>query len=488
VCVPVLFGLAVPATTGARDAKAGTAAPALAWAPCAELAGAECATLKVPLDYAHPRDETIDIALSRVKASDPTRRIGSLLVNPGGPGARGRGLAVELHEALSSGPPSAQEIAARFDLVGFDPRGVGASSAVDCGDLEEIDRADYTPDNAAERAALAQTVRAFAKACKAGTGRLLQFVGTTSAARDMDQIRRALGDRKLTYLGFSYGTLLGATYAELFPGRVRALVLDAAYDPTDSSVDFLRDQAANLDAAFDTFTADCAGRPDCAARFPDGLAETLDRVTEQADAAPLPDSTTPGRTITEGELVTVLGYALFGLPASAGFIEEAIAQAQAGDGFVAGRGFDIYSDTTNGVRSNLSEASVAVNCLDYRWPTGPAGVRQIVTSTEQGLPRFGQTFLREYLPCAFWSSKPTPRAAPVAAGAPPILVVGTTGDPATPYQGARALAEQLDSGVLLTREGQGHTAYRASRCIGDAVNAYLLTLTIPPKDTTCPSD
>jgi pimeloyl-ACP methyl ester carboxylesterase len=485
-CATALLGIAAtPAADAERDVEA---PPPLAWAPCADLEGAECATLTVPMDYAHPGRKTIDIALSRVPATDPTRRIGSLLVNPGGPGAGGRALAIDVHDGLATGAESDQEVAARFDLIGFDPRGVGASSAVDCGNLDGLDRADYTPDTPAEQAAIVETMRAFAKACKVGTGELLQFVGTGSAARDMDRIRRAVGDKKLTYLGLSYGTQLGATYANLFPHRVRALVLDGAYDPTSPGVDSIREQAGSLDAAFDTFAADCAARPECAARFPDGLGAAFDRVAKQAETAPLVDPTTPGRTVTEGELVTVVGSALFALPAVAGFIEEGIARGEAGDGSLGASGFDIYAETTDGVRSNVSAATVAVNCLDYRWPRGAKGVRQIVSRTARASPRFGQTFLREYLPCASWPVKPTPSPSPVAAGAPPILVVGTTGDPSTPYQGAQAMAKQLDSGVLLTREGQGHTAYFASRCITEAVNAYLLTLAVPPKGTICQSD
>ena len=485
-CATALLGIAAtPAADAERDVEA---SPPLAWAPCADLEGAECATLTVPMDYAHPGRKTIDIALSRVPATDPTRRIGSLLVNPGGPGVSGRSLAVDVHDELAAGAASDQEVAARFDLIGFDPRGVGASSAVDCGKLDGLDRADYTPDTPAEQAALVETMRAFAKECAAGTRDLLRFVGTGSAARDMDQIRHALGDKKLTYLGFSYGTQLGATYANLFPHRVRALVLDGAYDPASSGVDSIREQAGSLDAAFDTFAADCAARPVCAARFPDGLGAAFDRAVEQAETAPLADPSTPGRTVTEGELVTSLGFALFAVPDSAGFIEEAIARAEAGDGSLGARGFDIYANLGSAVRSNSSEAGVAVNCLDYRWPRGPKGVRQIVSRTGRASPRFGQTFLREYLPCASWPVKPTPSPAPVAAGAPPILVVGTTGDPAAPYQGAQAMAKQLDSGVLLTREGQGHGAYFASRCINEAVNAYLLTLAVPPKGTVCQSD
>ena len=484
-CATTLVGIASTPAEGERAAKA--PAP-LAWVPCTDLVGAECATLHVPMDYARPGDKRIDIALSRVPATDPTRRIGSLLVNPGGPGGAGRSLAVDLHNMLAVGAPSDREVAARFDLIGFDPRGVGASSAVECGSLDGLDRADYTPDDPAERVALVDTMRAFAKACKAGTGRLLQFVGTESAARDLDQIRRAVGENKLTYLGFSYGTQLGATYADLFPHRVRALVLDGAYDPASPGVESVREQAASLNAAFDTFAADCAARPECAARFPEGLGAVFDRVAERADAAPLSDPSTPGRTVTEGEFVTGLGTALFVLPAAAGFIEEGIARAEAGDGSLGARGFELYADTRDGVRSNLSEATVAVECLDYQWPRGANGFGQIVTGTERRSPRFGQTFLREFLPCAYWTVQSTPRPAPVAVGAPPILVIGTTGDPATPYQGAQAMAKELDSGVLLTREGVGHTAYLSSRCVNDAVNAYLLTLTVPARGTTCTSD
>jgi pimeloyl-ACP methyl ester carboxylesterase len=489
VCVTALLGVSsTPVAEAERGVKAPPPPAPLTWAPCTDVVGAECATLKVPMDYTKPAGKTIDIALSRIPATDPSRRIGALLVNPGGPGFPGRSFAVEVQSGLVAGGPSDQEVAARFDVIGFDPRGVEASTAVDCGNLDGLDQADYTPDTPDERTALAETMRAFARACKAGTGDLLRFVGTENAARDVDQIRRALDEPKLTYLGVSYGTKLGAAYANLFPRRVRALVLDAAYNWTSPGVDSVREQAASLTAAFDAFAADCGARPECAARFPDGLGAAFDRAVKQADSTPLVNSATPGSTVTEGQLVTTLGFALFGLPGTAGFIEDAIAEAERGEGSLGARGFDIYADTQNGVRSNSSEAIAAVFCLDDPWPRGPKGLRQIDLGTVRRSPRLGQTFLREFLPCAYWPVKPTPVSAPVAAGAPPIVVVGTTGDPASPYKGAQAMAKQLDSGVLLTHEGVGHGAYFYSRCINDAANAYLVNLTVPSKGTTCQSD
>lgn len=453
--------------------------PPLVWSPCADLPGAECATLEAPLDYDDPGRGTIEIAVSRVAASDPARRIGPLVLNPGGPGQAGRSLVLYTRDLLSQGGTYA-DVLARFDLVGFDPRGALASTAVDCGDLGGYHATDFTPDDATELDALRQTMSQFAAACQERSGALLAHVDTGSAARDVDRLRAALGEEQLSYLGYSYGTVLGAAYAELFPDRVRALVLDGAVDPNLDGAELSRQQAGSIEVAFAAFAADCDARPECAARFSGGLAATFDRIVAEADAAPLVVPST-GAELTAGQFVTAVALGLYRLPWTRTFLEQGIEDAATGNGEAIAALF------AGGYPANMTEAVVAINCADLGLPDADTTYDEFLPELLASAPRFGQTFLREILPCAHWASEPRQRSSPHAAGAAPILVLGTTGDPACPLAWAEGLADQLESGVLLTRQGVGHTAYgHGNPCIDELVNAYLLNLTVPePPDRFC---
>jgi pimeloyl-ACP methyl ester carboxylesterase len=483
---------AAPGVSGIREGSttqrpSGANPPVLNWTPCED--NAECATVPVPLDYAHPTKKTIDIALLRTRASDPSRRIGSLFVNPGGPGDAGRPLPLTLRkDALEAGGSSA-EIFARFDVVGFDPRGVGASTSITCGDaIKSYERADFTPATESEGRALVGETRRFVRACQQNSGELLKFVDTTSAARDIDQIRLALGENTISYLGYSYGTELGAVYADRFPTRVRAVVLDGAVDPKEflGGIASVRDQTRSIDQAFQAFAADCGARPDCAFYSDGNPAAGFDALIKSLDMQPLAATSQPGRSITQNQLVATTALLLAGLPTTRGYLERVLAQAQAGDASGVASAYDIvFGIDADGTRWNLLEANTAIVCLDSRWPRGSAGYDALITRLERASPRFGQAFQAGQLPCAYWPVKPKPPRVPVAKGAPTIVVVGSTGDPLTPYVDAQAMAKQLDSGVLLTREGPGHTAYGKSRCIDDAVNAYLLDLQVPSSGTTC---
>jgi pimeloyl-ACP methyl ester carboxylesterase len=488
-----MLGLAAaPGSTGVGGSSAtrepsAPSPPPLNWTPCED--NAECATLSVPLDYAHPNGKTIEVALLRTRASDPSRRIGSLLVNPGGPGDMGRTLPLTLrNDALAAGGSDA-EIFSRFDVVGFDPRGVGASTSIACGDaITAYERADFTPANKAEDAALVDATRRFVRACQQNSAELLEFVDTTSAARDIDQIRRALGESTISYLGFSYGTELGAVYADRFPKRVRAFVLDGAVDPKEylGGVASVRDQTRSIDQAFQAFAADCGARPDCPFYSGGDPVAGFDALIQSLDMQPLAASSQPGRSITQNQLVATTALVLSGLPTTRGYLEGVLAQAQAGDASGVASAYDIvFEIEADGTRTNLLEANTAIVCLDSRWPRGAAGYDALITRLQKASPRFSQAFQAGQLPCAYWPVKPKPPRAPVAKGAPPIVVVGSTGDPLTPYADARAMAKQLDSGVLLTREGPGHTAYGKSRCIDDVVNAYVIDLQAPAPGTTC---
>ena len=475
----------MPATPGGSSSPSGTVGGPATWAPCG--APFQCATVTVPIDYVHPQNGTINLALIRLPATDPAHRIGDLLTNPGGPGASGVDFVRTGAQLIFSA-----RLRARFDIVGFDPRGVGASSPIECVDGAEMDRLnaiDPIPDDSpAELTAIIDGAKTFDAGCEANSGSLLPFMTTVDAAKDMDLIRQALGDAKLTYLGFSYGTFLGSTYANLFPDRVRAFVLDGAIDPTLSFVDRTVQQAEGFAGAFSRFLAYCASRPTC--QFYNGghPQAAYDALVAQIDRAPLPARATGDpRPVGPGEAFTAVVAALYD-QSSWPVLAQGLALAQRGDGSILLLLADAYNERhPDGTYTNIFAANAAVNCADYTAPTDVATYEQLAPRVEALAPRFGEAVVYGSIGCAFWPLHPTrDPVAPTAKGAPPILVVGTTGDPATPYEWAVKLAKELDSGVLLTRKGEGHTAYGGkSVCIDTTVDAYLISLSVPSAGTVC---
>lgn len=457
-------------------------APA-AWSPCPDVGPkVECATIKVPLDYTHPTVDTISLAISRIKATGA--RVGVLVFNPGGPGGSGLDMpATMVDEAASRAADAA--MLSRFDLIGFDPRGVGKSTPFDCGDLDAIDHADYSPDDAAELAALKKTMKSFAHACQTTSGRLLPFLGTESAARDVDQIRQALGERQVNLLGFSYGTELFGTYVDLFPANVRAAVLDGALPSGDTGVGQFKKQALNLEVQLQDFFDTCAKQPECAIAKGGSPGENFDHIFATVDAHPLVID--GGETITASQGKTVVATTLFSAAARP-FLEVGLANAAKGDGSTVKVGWDFYAEIEGGRQGNTDAVGVAINCMDHTWPAPDVMFDQVAIKLPKEAPRIGEAFSREYLACAYWPAKAAKERVRHAAGSPPIVVIGTTADPSTPYRGAQVLAKQLDNGVLLTRTGIGHTAMNHSTCINDAVAEYLLTVSPPPTGTVCPTD
>ncbi|MFL9678887.1 alpha/beta hydrolase [Streptomyces sp. KL110A] len=456
-----------------------------AWRECG-VSGFQCATLRAPLDYAKPDGPEVRLAVSRVRASGPGERIGSLLVNPGGPG----GSAVDYLQGYAGiGYP--EPVRARYDMVAVDPRGVGRSEPVDCLTGPEMDaytQVDQTPDDTAEVNALAASFKRFAAGCRKRTGAVLPHVSTVETARDMDILRAVLGDRKLHYVGASYGTFLGATYAELFPGRVGRLVLDGAMDPSLSALDLNRDQTAGFETAFRAFAADCVTRPDCplGTGSPEAAGEALKSFFRATDVEPVP--TGEDRALGESLATTGVIAAMYDEGAWPQ-LREALTRAIGGEGSALLALADSYYEREpDGSYANLMFANAAVNCLDlppaYR---DPAAARRAVPSFDEASPVFGTGLAWAALNCTYWPSPATGRPHRITAeGAAPILVVGTTRDPATPYKWAEALADQLSSGTLLTYEGDGHTAYgRGSDCVDTAINTYLLEGTPPPAGKRC---
>ncbi|MFI1974364.1 alpha/beta hydrolase [Streptomyces wedmorensis] len=497
-------GLILSGCTGGSDAAASRSTPAgptaagsaatpvaaalkkyygqkLTWRDCG-VTDFQCATLLAPLDYAKPEAGDVKLAVSRVRATGPGKRLGSLLVNPGGPGGSAVGY---LQGYAGIGYPA--PVRARYDMVAVDPRGVARSEPVDCLTGPQMDaytQVDQTPDDAAEVNALSAAFKEFAAGCEKKSGAILPHVSTVETARDMDILRAVLGDEKLTYVGASYGTFLGATYAELFPARVGRLVLDGAMDPSLSAVDLNRDQTAGFETAFRAFAADCVRTPDCPLGTESVAAagQALKTFFRDVDAEPVP--TGESRALGESLATTGVIAAMYDEGAWPQ-LREALTRAIGGEGSnLLALADSYYEREADGTYANLMFANAAVNCLDLPPAyAAPADAGKAVPSFEKASPVFGAGLAWAALNCTYWPTPPTGRPHRItAAGAAPILVVGTTRDPATPYQWARSLADQLSSGTLLTYEGDGHTAYgRGSDCIDTAINAYLLEGT-PPQD------
>ncbi|MFC5913198.1 alpha/beta hydrolase [Streptomyces pulveraceus] len=490
-------GSSTSTSSSASSASSAASAPAvpaglkpyyaqqLKWRDCG-VEGFQCTTMKAPLDYKKPDGTKINLAVSRKKATGPGKRIGSLLVNPGGPG----GSAVEYLQSYAAlGYPA--QVRARYDMVAVDPRGVARSEPVVCltgPQMDSYTEVDQTPDDSHEVTELTDAFKELADGCEKHSGEILPHVSTVETARDMDMLRSLLGDEKLNYVGASYGTFLGATYAGLFPARVGRLVLDGAMDPSLDALTLNRDQTAGFETGFQAFAADCVKKKDC----PLGTTSTADaaarlkRLFTDLDARPI--ATGESRRLTESLATTGVIAAMYDESAWPQ-LREALAAAQKGDGSgLLALSDSYYERRPNGTYANLMFANAAVNCLDLppAFVDAKAAARA-VPSFEKASPVFGKAFAWAALNCADWPVPPTGTPHRIEAkGAAPIVVVGTTRDPATPYKWAQSLAGQLSSGTLLTYEGDGHTAYgRGSKCIDTAINTYLLEGTPPTKDEKC---
>ncbi|MER5849342.1 alpha/beta hydrolase [Streptomyces sp. NPDC002012] len=476
---------ASPSAASVPAALAPYYAQQLNWRDCG-VEGFQCTTMKAPLDYAKPDGGDIALAVSRAKATGPGKRIGSLLVNPGGPGGSAVGY---LQSYAAIGYPA--QVRARYDMVAIDPRGVARSEPVECltgSQMDAYTQVDQTPDDATEVSRLSDAYKEFASGCERRSGEILPHVSTVETARDMDMLRSLLGDEKLHYVGASYGTYLGATYAGLFPARVGRLVLDGAMDPSLPAVDANRDQTEGFETAFQSFAADCVKKTDC----PLGTTSAADAATRLKqlfaglDARPIP--TGASRELTESLATTGVIAAMYDESAWPQ-LREALTGAEKGDGSgLLSLSDSYYEREPNGTYANLMFANAAVNCLDLPPAFADANAAaQALTVFEKASPVFGRTFTWAALNCAHWPVRPTGTPHRIEAkGADPILVVGTTRDPATPYKWAESLADQLSSGTLLTYRGDGHTAYgRGSDCIDTAINTYLLDGTPPTDGKMC---
>jgi len=451
----------------------------VAWTSCRN--GFQCGTVPVPLDYVHPAAGNIGIALIRKPATG--NRIGSVLINPGGPGASGLDFA-------RGEAPAMKNLNQHFDLVGFDPRGVGQSAPVHClGPQQENEFFAYDPvlDDPQEKQQAIDLNKNFVAGCQLMSSRVLPFVDTVSAARDMDVIRAALGDSKLTYLGFSYGTFLGETYAHLFPDHVRALALDGVLDPSLTFNDLLLAQVKGFEGNLEAFLADCKARPSgankCTYAQSGDPGAKLTALMNRLDANPMPVG---NRLLTRGLAMYGLMYPLYDQSLWR-YLDQALTLADQGRGAILLALSDLYLErNADGTYTNSNDANWAINCLDHPVPADLAAYDQLGPTFAQASPQFGPEFQYSNITCAYWPIKPTRQPGPITAdSAPPILLVGGTNDPATPYAWAQAVHKQLTSSVLLTRQGNGHTSYNASTCARLTIDAYLIALTVPADGTVC---
>jgi pimeloyl-ACP methyl ester carboxylesterase len=469
---------------------AGYYAQKLQWQTCDKVF--QCSRLLVPFNYRRPAWRRFSLPVIRLRATGPARRIGSLVVNPGGPGGSGISYALQARSEIAA------PVRARFDVVGFDPRGVGASEpAIRCLSGPQLDTYLSTNENLTGASQLAPVVaeaKLFARGCDRESGTLLPWVGTRNAARDMDVLRAVLGDAKLTFLGKSYGTYLGTWYAQLFPSHVRALVLDGAIDPGSSSLRMNIVQGQGFEVALRAFVADCVARAGCPVgrgSVAAGVAR-IEGLVSRATAHPLVNNL-DSQPANGAMLLNGIATALYS-QAYWPTLREALTAAFGGDGTVlVSLANALWERNATGQYTNLADANMAIDCLDRPWPAGgngPAGLarwRAAATSAARAAPAFGASIMWGSLPCAYWPVRSYPVPSIRAAGAPPILVIGNKRDPATPYRWAQALAGDLKSGVLLGWDGNGHTAYMmGSTCVDGLVNRYLLDLATPRNGTVCP--
>lgn len=463
----------------------GYAAQRPGWVPC--VGGKLCAEVLAPLDWADPAGERVTLHLVKQRATGKAR-LGTLFVNPGGPGASGADFVADSIDFAVGSP-----LQERFDVIGWDPRGVGKSSAVACLDAADMDDflfgqgpADSLETGSDEwiAAASAETA-AFGAACAARTGALLGHVDTVSTVQDLDMLRAVAGDERLNYLGYSYGTAIGARYAQRYPERVGRLVFDGVLDPAASQAEVVREQTLGFETALRSYLADCLTRKECP--FSGSVDAAMLRISgllDRVDAHPIRG--TDGRLLTVSTLVTAIITPLYSTD-SWRYLDELFATIPEGDADTGLWLADYYYSRTDGVyQDNSTEAFIAINCLDYPRELDPQAMRAEAAELARIAPTIGRFQGYGELGCAGWPAESTPERGPVQApGAAPILVVGTTGDPATPFRWAESLASQLESGVLLTHDGEGHTAYGKNECVNTAVEAYLLRGTLPAEGTRC---
>jgi pimeloyl-ACP methyl ester carboxylesterase len=439
----------------------------------------ECGNIEVPFDYADPDQGSFVLYVKKHNAASPADRIGSMMVNPGGPGFGGSSLADDAEYYFS------QDLIDRFDIIAWDPRGTGESTpAVNCVDtFDEYFGLDSPPETPDEKQALIDASQAFNDKCAENSGTILPFISTKASAQDINSLRLALGEEKVSFFGFSYGSELGTTWATMFPETVRAIVVDGAVDPTASSIQEGMAQAKGFEGQLATFLKQCSERTTCEFHNNGDAEAAFDKLVLDIDAKPLEVS--KDRTlVTQGVLFTAVAQAMYSdyyWPQ----LSEALSAAQGGDG----KGIlqlydDYYQRNEDGTYGNELEAFLAISCLDDPGATSTEEVDSHIEDFIAAAPRLGGNFAYGYS-CALWPVKQAAKVNITGKGAGPIVVVGTTGDAATPLSSTRKMAQGLEQGILIVVDANQHTGYGANSCVVKAVDEYLIKLTVPANETTC---
>ena len=445
----------------------------LVWRVCG--AALECATLDVPVDHARPEGPRLSLAIVRRAAEKSADRIGVLLVNPGGPGISA------VASLRWASPRYGAALRERFDLVAFDTRGTGGSTPLDCHESQDVLFAqDPTPETDAQWIGIVDASRAFAQECAREHGDLLPYLGTGESARDMDRVRAALGETQISYLGFSYGTALGASYASLYPERVRAMVLDGSIEPSFDLLVFAHEQAAAVERAFTAYDA-------AAAREGWHGTDVLEAVTARAEKAPIP-SREGGRLARASDILYGSVESVTSRVGGWHELASALGAAQAGDGadFVrlSDRYFQRAADGTSALRV---EAQLAVLCADLHRPASAEAYRDAIPELQRAAPHVGVANLMSLLPCAFWPAPARALGSPELADASRILVIAGSRDPLTPGVWGVRLSERLRGSARLDVESDAHTAYaRDDACTDRIVERLLVTLEPPQSPARCP--
>lgn len=455
------------------------------WGTCADDGSSEaqseieCGTLEVPYDYDKQSIGSFKLFLTRNPASDKANRIGSMLVNPGGPGFGGSSVARDASYYFSA------DLLSRFDIVGWDPRGTGKSSpSVNC--IEQYDEyfaMDSPPDTPQEKQAIVDASQKFNDQCEKNSGAILPYISTRSSAQDMNSIRDALGEEKITYFGFSYGSELGATWVTMFPKTVRAAVLDGASDPNSTSLEQGLSQAKGFEAQLDAFLADCSARKNCAFNSNGNSAGALDKLLVDIDAAPLVVSADRA-PVTQGVMFTALAQAMYS-DSVWPQLERALADAATGDGAgLLALNDEYFQRKPDGTYGNELEAFIAISCLDDPGPIGVEAVDAQIPIFTKAAKRFGPGFGYGYS-CALWPVKQAQKVVVSGKGAGPVIVIGTTGDAATPLESSRKAARALEQGIFITVKADQHTGYGVNACIVETVDTYLIDLVAPKDGKIC---
>ena len=451
------------------------------WTPCDGNTNSEveCGNIEVPFDYADPDQGSFVLFVKKHSAASPTDRIGSMMVNPGGPGFGGSSLADDAEYYFS------QDLIDRFDIIAWDPRGTGESTpAVNCVDtFDEYFGLDSPPETPEEKQALIDASQSFNDKCAENSGTILPYISTQASAQDINSLRLALGEEKVSYFGFSYGSELGTTWATMFPETVRAIVVDGAVDPTATSIQEGMAQAKGFEGQLATFLKQCSERTTCEFHNNGDAEAAFDKLVLDIDAKPLEVS--KDRTlVTQGVLFTAVAQAMYSdyyWPQ----LSEALSAAQSGDGTGILQLYDdYYQRKEDGTYGNELEAFLAISCLDDPGATSTEEVDSHIEDFIAAAPRLGGNFAYGYS-CALWPVKQAAKVTITGKGAGPIVVVGTTGDAATPLSSTRKMAQGLEQGILIVVDANQHTGYGANSCVVKAVDDYLIKLTVPANETTC---